>query len=630
MATDRDIVKDADAAYEIAWRGWADWLDEAHTDTLMYLGNQWEPRWKTFYKENARTVKVFNRLARIVDIISGYERRTRLVLKAAPVGFDDDQVSQHMSEVLMGDLTACDGYNQISEAFKWGPLITGRNYLELFMGVNNRLRIRRVMYNHILPDPTSIEADLSDADFMWHREMVTIKQAKRLLRGMRDSELEGLAGKMDNKFPGIPWALRNFSEKMLTYDRFWEKSGKQKTFVVHKATGQEQEWTGPKKRLGLLSPEFTIVERWIDEIKLHIIVGGELMSSTADPLGIGEYPYVPLVGCWHPDIDDDRLKLQGLVRRLRDPQREYNKRICQEIDLVESQVQTGWKVEEGAVVDDRSLYQAGQGKVIFVKENKIDRIEQLRPGDIPPGQLQMKSSIEKQLPEIAGINEEFMGTQEKDIPGVLARIRQGSAVTGLQGYFDGLRLAKRITGRKWMKASQSRYDEQQVSRIVGEQVAPEFFRADLVGYDCVLEEGLLTDTQREIYYAELLRLYEQTGGAQGSPIPVAALIEAAPISMKKKLMDQIKQNQQQQAQQRQLDMQAQKLIQEMQIAQIRTDNAQAQERIAAANENMAEAGLDRAKTAAEIEKLQVDNLVNAIKTVRELEQPATAAAGAGK
>ncbi len=624
MATDSNIKKDADEAYEMAWRGWQDWLDEADIDFRMYLGAQWDPSWHLFYRTNARTVKVFNRLARVIDMISGYEARTRKVMKAAPVGFQDDNVSSQMSEVMMGDMNACDGYNEITAAFKNGPLITGRSFLELFKGIDVRLRVQRVMHNHILPDPTISRSDLSDADFIYHREMVTIEQAKRLLRGKRNGELELLAGKMDDKFPTIPWVMKNFSEKLIAYDRFWQKTGRFQTFLIEKSSGREEVFTGSKERLNLImqfNPGIATLDRWVDEIKLHIIVGGEFMSTTSDPLGIGEYPYVMMTGNWNPEIDDDRLKLQSLTRRLRDPQQEYNRRICQEIDLIESQVQTGWMLEEDVVVDNRSLFQAGQGKVVFVKKDKIDRIKQLTPGDIPANQFQMNNTLEKQVTELANLNDDFMGTNEKDIPGVLARMRQGSAVTGIQGYFDGLRRTKRQLGRKWMKASQANYDEQQVSRYVEGEVDPQFFKVDLVGYDCVVEEGLLTDTQREIYYAELSQLYQQTGGAQGSPIPVSALIEAAPVSMKQKLKDQIKANEEAQAKQRESDLQDKELLREMQKAAIAKDLAEAEERLAGANENKAEAALDRTKAVAEITDIQANTLINAIRVVRELEEP---------
>ncbi|HDZ39574.1 MAG TPA: hypothetical protein ENH62_15085, partial [Marinobacter sp.] len=374
MPPDNDIVKDANMAYEIAWRAWADWLDAAELDLRMYLGDQWDQDWKNYLTNRSRTARTFNRLARIIDIISGFERQKRKVLKAAAIGFDDDQVSTQMSDVLMGDMKASDAYDQISEAFKFGPLITGRNYLELFMGLNGRLQVRRVMYNHILPDPVAVDKDIDkDAGFIYHREMVTIQQAKRLLRGMRDSELELLAGKIDDKFPGIPWAMRTFSEKMIAYDRFWEKKGREALFVIDKQTGQEQEWPGTKTRLRetltldpQLAARFAPVNRWVDEIKMHIIVGGELMSSTTDPLGINEYPYIAMTGNWSPEIDDDTLKLQGLVRRLGDPQKEYNKRLCQQIDIIESHAQSGWLIEEGALVDDRQAYEAGQGGVRWV------------------------------------------------------------------------------------------------------------------------------------------------------------------------------------------------------------------------------------------------------------------------
>ena len=291
---------------------------------------------------------------------------------------------------------------------------------------------------------------------------------------------------------------------------------------------------------------------------------------------------------------------------------------------MESHVHAGWLIETGAMVDKRQAYEGGQGGVKWLNPGGLEKMKEIVAKDIPPGHFQMNNTLERNMTDIAVINEEFMGTTEKDIPGVLGKLRQGSAITGIQGYFDGKRMAFRLLGRKMMKAAQIRYSEQQVSKYLNEPVSPEFFKKDLVGYDVVTEEGLLSDTQREIAYAELRELYVVTGGAQGSNIPQSALIQLAPISMSKVTKDAIARNEQAQQKQGELDRQAQQILQEMQMAQIATDRAQAAERMAAANENQAEAGFDRARTLAEIQKMGFDNVLKSAKTMevlRTLQQP---------
>ena len=132
---------------------------------------------------------------------------------------------------------------------------------------------------------------------------------------------------------------------------------------------------------------------------------------------------------------------------------------------------------------------------------------------------------------------------------------------------------------------------------------------------------MFSDTQREIYYAELLQLWERTGGADRSPIPVTALIDAAPLTMKSKLREQIAENEKQRAKQTQSDLEDKELLREMQKAAIAKDLAEAEERLAGANENQAEAALDRAKATSEIISIEAKTLTEAIKVIRALEQP---------
>ena len=91
MATDNDTKKDFNEAYGQAIAGWGDFLKEAKTDFEFMTGDQWNSLEKQYLAAQRRNALVFNRIRRVIKIITGYQRKNRLAFKIDPVGMEDDR-----------------------------------------------------------------------------------------------------------------------------------------------------------------------------------------------------------------------------------------------------------------------------------------------------------------------------------------------------------------------------------------------------------------------------------------------------------------------------------------------------------------------------------------------------------
>ncbi len=619
MATEKDTKKDFNEAYNMANSGWSEYLEQAKQDFEFMTGDQWNSQEKQYLANQRRNALVFNRIRRVVKIITGYQRKNRLAFKINPVGMEDDRAASQLTGVLMDAMRIGDGYNVMSDAFECGPLITGINFVEPFIDRKGDVKFKRLPYNKCLPDPTFSQRDLSDCNYFIRREYVSKDEAKMLVPG-HDRDIDNLQPGRDEKFPKMTIANKRYAEQLLSYDEFWRKDIRKQKVLVDRMTGQEQVWQGGQKALDFVLSQYpmvTAIDRWEETVKLEIFVQGEQFYSGPDPFGLDEYRFVPLMGFWYPEVESDKLKLQGIIRSIRDPQTEFNKRISQEIDIIESQINSGYDALENTIVNPESLYQSGQGKVTWVKNEGnpagLDAMRKKQAVDIPPGLFQLNQSLDKLLTEIPGINEELFGTEEKEIPGILSKLRQGGALTILQDLFDNYRHSKKLLGRKTIKLIQRNYQPQKIMRILNEQPIKEFYDPDLSRYDLSVQEGLLTDSQRQMYYEELKALREA-----GAPIPFTAIIDAAPIQLKEHLKKHIQMAEQQQQQAAQSQQQNDQITQKLMQSQIAENLAQAQERRAQIQQNIASAGLDRAKTAAEIHKMKMDGFSKAAKAVADI------------
>lgn len=585
---------------------------EARTDLDMRMNEQWPAELKKWLLDARRSAYVFNKIHRIVSIITGYERRNRLALKIGGVGAEDDKACSQMTGVIMHLMTSANGYNILSDAFEWGSLVTGANLIHPYLDRDANIKFKRLPYNRFLLDPNMTEQDLSDCGYVLQAAPVT-EDVAEMLCPQAKGEIAKIPANdvISSRWGNIAQIQGLKKQKMRLYEEFWERKTRKQKVLLDRTTGEEKVWEGNDKKLGMLQQQFPMIsayDKWVDTVELSVLLDGEPIWSGPDPHKIDAFPFVAEFGIWCPEHDNWALKLQPVIRFIRDVQRADNKRISQAIDIIETQITTGHKYKEGSVVNEEVLYAGGQGKAIMMKKDaQLADHEQLRGGDIPPGLFQLHQMLDENITTIPGINEELFGTETKDIAGVLSKMRQGAALTTLQKLFDNHRSTIANLGRLLVKMVQKNYNPQKIKRIINEAPVPQFYDEDLTKYDCIPMQGIYTDSQREMYYAELQQLK-----TQGYPIPAEEVLKASPVQMKDSLVQAVKQGEQQQAQQAQVMAAEKQILNQLRQGKIAMEMATAKERSTQADENVTTSKLNQAKTLVEMEKLRHEQAMQEI------------------
>ena len=386
--------------------------------------------------------------------------------------------------------------------------------------------------------------------------------------------------------------------------------------MVDTQTGEAMEWKSDNEE-GLrqflqMYPQVTMLDQEVPTVKVAIIVQGKVMYDGPNPIGVDTYPFVPVLAYYNPQLPYFPTRVRGVVRDLRDPQYLYNRRKAIELDILESQVNSGFKYKENALVNPLDVFLSGQGKGIALKEEaQMTDVEQIIPPAVPTSVMQLSELLGKEIQEISGVNEELLGSAIDDKAGILSMLRQGAGLTTLQGLFDGLDYAQKLLGKIILDVVSSNFTPGKVQRILEEEPAPQFYSKAFGKYDCTVEEGLNTTTQKQMQFAQLMQLREL-----GVAIPDEALIEAATLQDKDKLLQSMQQSQQQAQQMQQLQMQA--AIQEQQarteLAHSRAvaDQGLGLERLSRIQENKALA-IERKAAAVKDEEMAMLEMVRAIK-----------------
>lgn len=627
---DTEIRRLFEESYREASAHWSPWLSEACEDLKASAGDQWSTQDAAYLKAQRRNVLVFNKIRRVVKLVEGYQRKNRLAFQVDPVEGGDQETADQFTALLLWVMQYADGYNVMSDAFAGGALKTGLNLVNLYLDytedpVSGDLRFCRLPYNRFLIDPQFTRIDLSDCGYVIRREYLREASALALLPGEARRAAESIirakrSGKaVDGKFSEAGNAFPDSLDTggLYRYDEFFYRESEQYTSLLDVSSGAFQEWAGDKQKLRYLlgaMPNLKTVERTRPVIKHAIFLEGVVVWRGDELTGCGGFPFVPVVGFYEPEISDARYRLQGIVRCMRDPQAEVNRRRSKMLDIIDSQITTGWQAKEGSVANPKSLYQAGQGQVIWMKtSNQLTDAQRLPPPDIPAGLMQLNELFDKDIVEIPGANAELMGSVESgdiQIAGILAKMRQGQGLTILQDLFDNYRLSKKVLGGKIIRAIQNNWYPDKVAKVTGGQPTRQFFSRDFGKYDAIPVEGVLSDSQRQMYASQLLSLK-----AQGAPIPWGQILEHVAIQNKSLLLEAIAKEEQAQAAAAQGQGQYQQLQAALIAAKIGELRAQADRDSTQAIENRSSAVLDRIKAAAEIDEMDTGKVLSILKFI---------------
>jgi hypothetical protein len=337
-----------------------------------------------------------------------------------------------------------------------------------------------------------------------------------------------------------------------------------------------------------------------------------------------------------PDMQSYAWRQFGLVRNSRSAQYLFNLRKIIEMDILQSQINSGWIYPVDAVVDPKAFRQKGQGFLIPVKSgHSVEEIKRIDPPGIPQSMIEISRSLQNDIMQICGVNEELLGSAEDDKAGILSILRQGAGLTTLQSVLDKADYTQKIYGRIRLEAVRKNFSKGKIGGILGRAPHQNFFSSVAQKYAIEVGDGNYSQTQRQQELKQLLYFKEI-----GMPIADKSIMRAAIISNKDQCIkdmeeqaqsqNQMQQMQAQMQQQKdQADIQKQKADTILKFSQAQKNRAEMEEKHATAESKMLESDLNLVKLAMELEDVQINQIrqafdfAQAMKVANQHKQQAT-------
>lgn len=607
----------------------ASYWQQGAIDKRFKVGDQ--TLWSMIYGDNnyyqARRF-FFNLIRRHINMITGFQRKNRKSTIAMPVQADTDPLADQYNKVLKWSEER-DGFQEyLSQSFE-GACDVGSNWLHLYPSyaldpISGDLFTDQVAYCNILVDPWFRKQDLTDCTALWRRRWVTKTAAKALLPG-HAKEIDKMmsSGAKDGRFPLQAELLNLNVSQLFALDEFHYRATREATMIIDPKTQEITEWEDEDdedseellKRVMQQQPWLIIKKQQVPTVKVGICLGNRVFYDGPNLLSIDNYPYVPNLCYYEPDIQSYAWRLQGVVRNMRDAQYLYNMRKVIEMDILQSQINSGWIYPVDAVVDPKAFRQSGQGFLVPLKAGHLpNELQRIEAPTIPQSMLDLSRSLSEDITKISGVNEELLGAATDDKSGILSMLRQGAGLVTLQGIFDKLDYSQRLYGKIRLQAIRKNFSKGKIASILGHEADPRFFSSHSLKYSIAVEEGNYTTTQRQMELQQLLHFREI-----GMPISDKSILSAAFITNKKEIIAEMQQQAEQQQQAQQAQAEQQSKVENAKVmasfTKSKVDLAKEKELLASAQEKFAKIDEDEANA----QHLRAEADLNLVKLAMELE-----------
>lgn len=489
-----------------------------------------------------------------VNMITGYQRQNRKAINYIPTEGGDSSTTDQYTRIITQICNTESIYEQYSKACELA-CISGKVLIQPYLDYNGtdqaqgQLKLKVWEYNSFMVDPYYRNPDMSDAQWVWCQEYISKREAEARFPGKTEG-ITPMAGAPQRygRFYFLPENYYMNRNDLLVLSYVWYKWRTKKKRLYSRSRNQFFDYAGGQEQLDLILyaiPDLEEVTVEVPSWKLAVILNDQLMYQGENPLGFTECPFVAVDWNYEPHNNYYDLRCRGLVRTMRDANYLLNRRIILNHDISEATINAGWKRKSGAVLNEDNLKKSGQGWDIIINENyELSDVEKIIPSAVPESDMALADQLQSLIFATSGINLESWTAQDSpNASSLTVFMKQAANLTVLQKYFDQWDLSLKYLGDRLLKIVLNNWNAQKVQLYLGEEPTAYFYSRIFSSFQCVVEQGLLTPTQRYQEYQQWLELNQQLGGL----IPPQELAKRAPIQGKTELMALLQQQQQQQA-----------------------------------------------------------------------------------
>ncbi len=559
------------------WRGcqaMEPWAKAGKTNVDFVEGRQWSAEHLAKLASEKRPALVFNKIAPLVRLVTGYQRNNRTDIRYLPA--NEGGGTETTAQILTKIAKNISENNQLpwvdAEVFLDG-IITGRGFHDIRLDFERNdlgeLAIGATDPFTVVLDPDASSYDLNDHAYVQTMKWLSPDEVECLYGPEAAEMIRPYIGTTHGStwgggFPILNAMVGQEITPIRTFGQTDDQTGEQFRDFFHSELidtyrksiraidMQHRVTTWGNCFVDLeTGDKFPVPSDWgqneIDKALNHA-------QKIGNPVVIQRRPYkrvrwsviigdIMVHDDWSP-YDSYTLKgyfpyfrrgiTRGMVDDMLDPQREVNKRRSAAIEIISRSANAGWILNRDSLTNEQAdNFKRNASKPGFIGEYRGDptkKPERITPNPPPTAMKDLEIAATEDLRQISGINESALGELDRVQSGRAIEARQRQAVIAIQMYMDNFARSKELCGRGILEIVQKHYTEERVFRIMGEdgKLAEIVINQQMVDpnsatpldrindvtigrYSVAIDETPLSATFASAQFEEMLDLLEKMG-----------------------------------------------------------------------------------------------------------------------
>ena len=552
--------------------GHLDYIVKAELCERNFRGEQWLEEDMAALRLQKRPAITINKIMPTISNVIGEQINNRNEISFQPI----NGAPEETAEALVKVYKYISAENQLdwkrSDMFMDG-IITSRGYLDVRMDFDDNMRgkikISNLNPKNVIPDPDAEEYDPDTWNEVMTTKWVTAddievlysKADAELLRA-KDGAIDGNLGfsaleyitrdRFGNNFQAVQVGINGDDmETVLRNIRVVDRQYKvmdRRKFFIDMRTGDSRpvpdEWD--IARINLVKNRFgwEVISKVAKRVRWEVCAGNVSLHDEWSPYQrLTVVPYFPYFRYG---------KTLGLVENLLGPQEILNKVSSQELHVVNTSANSGWKVKAGALatmsIEELEQQGARTGLVIEVTGD-LDEVEKIQPNQTPQGLDRISYKAEDAIKNISNIGDSQQGMDREDVSGKAIQQKRQASSNSQAKPMDSLQRTDHILARNVLDLIQEFMTEEQIITITHggaqaqqesttvNQVTPEgeiINDLSIGDYAIVMTSVPLKDTLEDSQFEQAKALKEL-----GIQIPDEVLIDASRLQNKKDIISKI-------------------------------------------------------------------------------------------
>lgn len=458
-------------------------------------GDQWDAADRSALRAARRPALTINKLLITLASVTGEQIETRSEISFRPRSGATSDNAELMTKVFR----FISDQNQLNwvrtEVFADGS-VSGRGYYDVRLDFKDsaagEIRISTLNPRNVLPDPDATRYDPEEWNDVivtsWHTvddiAILYNKADAEALRSRMDSAWAYGSDSIDmgeDRFGGMPAVQAALSEELKPMMRNVRVIDRQhrvltmREMLIDARTGLKRpvpgDWTKEMTARFLAeNPNVIHVREPAKRIRWTVTADDFVLHDDWSP-----YEHFTVVP-FFPVFRHGRTV--GLIESLLDPQELLNKTLSQELHVVNTMANSGWKVRSNALLnmtlDELEEVGAKTGIVLEVNGDPEKDIVKIQPNQIPAGLDRISFKAEGFIKSISGRGDSVMGLDRADVSAKAIGEKKDSADVPLRPALDNLERTDWMLARVMLSMVQSYYTDPRILNITRDELKGEY------------------------------------------------------------------------------------------------------------------------------------------------------------